>query len=222
MGEDALQMKPMTLAVSFDEFAAIVASRGTRQRSLTAIAGPPGAGKSLLADRLAARLNAGAPGTAAVLPMDGYHYDDLILVPRGLRARKGAPDTFDVGGLRQMLIRLRANDEAEIMVPVFDRDLEIARAGARAIPRTVRHVIVEGNYLLLDREPWQELRPLFATTAMLAVPEAVLRQRLIARWQSQGLSGAEVNAKVEGNDLPNGRLIVEESAAAEFSLTTTA
>jgi pantothenate kinase len=222
MREEPSQLKPMTAAITFDEFAATVASRGARERSLTAIAGPPGAGKSLLAERLAERLNAGEPGSAAVLPMDGYHYDDLILVPRGLRARKGAPDTFDVGGLRHMLIRLRANEEAEIMVPVFDRDLEIARAGARPIPQTVRHVIVEGNYLLLDRAPWRELRPLFATTAMLAVPTAILRQRLIARWQGQGLSGAEIDAKVEGNDLPNGRLIVEESAAAEFSLATTA
>ena len=30
------------------------------------------------------------PGLAAVLPMDGYHYDDMVLVPRGLRPRKTA------------------------------------------------------------------------------------------------------------------------------------
>ena len=31
--------------------------------------------------------------------------DDLHLVPAGLRPRKGAPDTFDVGGLRHTLAR---------------------------------------------------------------------------------------------------------------------
>ena len=35
-------------------------------------------------------LNAEEPGSASVFPMDGYHYDDLVLVPRGLRPRKGA------------------------------------------------------------------------------------------------------------------------------------
>lgn len=212
----------MTSAVTFDPFAAVVAERGRHGRSLTAIAGAPGAGKSRMAERLAARLNAVEPGSAAVLPMDGYHYDDMILVPRGLRPRKGAPETFDVAGLHQMLVRLKENAEDEIMVPVFDRDLEIARAAARAIGRDVRHIIVEGNYLLLDREPWRGLKALFDITAMLCVPEAILRARLTARWEGYGLSGAELEAKLEGNDLPNGRLVATASAPADFSLATDA
>ena len=54
---------------------------------------------------------------AALLPMDGYHFDDLHLVPAGLRPRKGAPETFDVGGLRHMLMRLRANEEDAVAAP---------------------------------------------------------------------------------------------------------
>ena len=210
----------MTRAVTFDAFAALVAERGRHGRRLTAIAGAPGAGKSLVAERLCAHLNTLQPESAAVLPMDGYHYDDMILVPRGLRPRKGAPETFDVGGLRHMLVRLKENAEDEVMVPVFDRDLEIARAAARAIGYGVRHVIVEGNYLLLDREPWRDLKALFDITAMLVVPEATLRARLLARWQDYGLSGAELEAKLEGNDLPNGRLVAAASAPADFSLAT--
>ncbi|MBL9061149.1 MAG: hypothetical protein JNL31_01195, partial [Tabrizicola sp.] len=45
--------------------------------------------------------------------------------------------TFDVGGLYHTLQRMRARDEAEVAVPVFDRKIEIARAGARLIPREV-------------------------------------------------------------------------------------
>lgn len=181
---------------------------------LTAIAGPPGAGKSALADRLAGRLNQDAPGSAAVLPMDGYHFDDMVLVPRGLRARKGAPETFDVTGLYHMLRRLRRNEEAEIAVPVFDRQIEIARAGGRLIAKSVRHVVVEGNYLLLDRPGWSELRDLFDVTIMVTVPEPVLRRRLEQRWA--GLSPEEMRAKLEGNDLPNGRLVQSQSVGADF------
>jgi pantothenate kinase len=185
-------------------------------RVICAVAGAPGSGKSTLAEDLVARLNAREPGCAALLPMDGFHYDDLHLVPAGLRPRKGAPETFDVGGLRHMLLRLRARDEAAVAVPVFDRDLEIARAGARLIPRDVRIIVAEGNYLLLAQSPWDGLRPLFDVTAMIDVPEDILRARLTARWQGYGLSPAEIAAKVDGNDLPNGARVRAESAPADF------
>jgi pantothenate kinase len=192
------------------------------RRVVLAIAGAPGSGKSTLAEGLVADLNAREPGCAALLPMDGFHYDDLHLVPAGLRPRKGAPETFDVGGLRQMLARLRARDEDAVAVPVFDRDIEIARAGARLIPRAVRIVVAEGNYLLLDRAPWDSLRPLFDVTAMIEVPEAVLRARLTGRWVRHGLSPAEIAQKLDGNDLPNGRLVASASVPADVVLRQTA
>ncbi|MFM2282162.1 MAG: Pantothenate kinase, partial [Pseudomonadota bacterium] len=101
----------MPQLIGFLELVEVVRQRGSERRSLTAIAGPPGAGKSTLAERLADQLNEADPGSAAILPMDGYHFDDMVLVPRGLRARKGAPETFDVAGFSVMLERLRRNVE---------------------------------------------------------------------------------------------------------------
>jgi pantothenate kinase len=130
--------------IGFEELVRRIAeSNGGRQ--IVAIAGPPGSGKSTLAERLVARLNESGEGSAALLSTDGYHYDDCILIERALRARKGAPESFDVLGLFHMLDRLQRNQEDQIAVPVFDRDLEISRAGARAIRRAVRALIVEGN-----------------------------------------------------------------------------
>jgi pantothenate kinase len=203
--------------IGFEELVRRIAeSNGGRQ--IVAIAGPPGSGKSTLAERLVARLNESAEGSAALLPMDGYHYDDCILIERGLRARKGAPESFDVLGLFHMLDRLQRNQEDEIAVPVFDRHLEISRAGARTIPRAVRALIVEGNYLLLDQEPWSSLRARFDMTVAVDAPEDILRQRLIKRWQGYGLAPPEIEAKVEGNDLPNGRYVVSKSGPADFVL----
>jgi len=56
-----------------------------------------------------AQLNQATLGRAAVLPMDGYHYDNMLLRQFGRLARKARPTTFDVLGLRHMLIRLRDN-----------------------------------------------------------------------------------------------------------------
>lgn len=187
------------------------------RRRIIAVAGPPGSGKSALAEALAARLP-----DAAVLPMDGFHYDDAVLEARGWRARKGAPHTFDAGGLAAMLGRLRADREAEIAVPVFDRRLEIARAGARIIPAAARLVIVEGNWLILDRPPWAALRPLLDLAVLLVVPEAELARRLRARWEGLGLDPEAVAAKLEGNDLPNARLVLSESRGAELLIDGTA
>ncbi len=205
--------------VDLDALADNVA-RSPGARTLVAIAGPPGSGKSTFAEALASRLNASAAESAAVLPMDGFHFDDRVLERLGQRARKGAPETFDVAGLRHMLHRLQRNEDAEIAVPVFDRDLEIARAGARLIGRAVRHVIVEGNYLLLDRAPWSDLHRCFDVTVMLAEPEAILRERLTRRWRDLGLSAEAITAKVEGNDMLNARLVLSESVEPQFLVRT--
>ena len=185
-------------------------------RHLVALAGAPASGKSTLAEALVAGLNARSPGRAAVLAMDGFHYDDRVLGPRGDLPRKGAPHTFDVGGLRHMLKRLRARDEAEVALPVFDRDIEIARAGAAILPQAVEIVVAEGNYLLLDRDPWTALHGLFDVTVSFEVPEEVLRARLAARWQSYDLDPDQIAAKLEENDLPNGRLVRSASIAADY------
>jgi pantothenate kinase len=202
--------------IDLDALVDIIHQRSNGRRTLTAVAGPPGAGKSTFADQLVSRLNREAVGEAEVLPMDGYHFDDMVLKPRGLLPRKGAPETFDVPGFHQMLSRLKRNEEPEVAVPVFDRDLEIARAAARLIPKSVRNLVIEGNYLLLNRPPWSSIVSFFDTTVMMQVPEEILRQRLRERWRRYGLPPDQVEAKVEANDIPNGRLVLVESIDPEF------
>lgn len=179
-------------------------------RYLFAIAGPPGSGKSTLAEALLAALEARAPGGAALVPMDGYHFDNAVLGPRGLLPRKGAPETFDVAGLLRDLERIRTGG-AEVAVPVFDRGLDLARAGARIVGPDHAIVLVEGNYLLLDCLPWNELAPLFDQTLMIEVPEEELRRRLVARWLYYGLELRAAEARADGNDVVNAGLIMTRS-----------
>lgn len=206
--------RPITLP----ELVSCLAERGAEGRILVALVGPPGAGKSTCAEQMVEHLNASGRLIAAVFPMDGYHLDDVILNARGLRSRKGSPETFDVAGLQHMLGRLYLNEEHEIAVPVFDRSLEISRAGARLISREIKILIVEGNYLLLDSLPWSSLAQYFDLTVSIRVSEDELRRRLMERWESIGVATSEVQAKVEVNDLPNGRMVIARSVPADFVL----
>ena len=188
-------------------------------RRIVAVVGAPGSGKSTLAEALADALNADVPGRATVLPMDGFHFDDAVLTAMGRLRWKGAPDTFDVGGLRSVLARLRSNAEASVAVPVFDRALEISRGSARIVPASARLIVAEGNYLLLNTPPWADLAGLFDLTVRIDVPEPELRQRLRQRWVHYGLSEADIAHKLDGNDLPNGRYARDHSRPADVVVT---
>jgi fructokinase len=178
-------------------------------RRRIAVAGPPGAGKSTFAAALVDRLGP----AAALVPMDGFHLDNAVLSARGLLARKGAPETFDALGFLRMVERL--GEDAEVIVPGFDRARDIAIAGAAVVGPDHRIAVVEGNYLLLDRQPWARLRPLWDLSVMIAPPEAVLEARLVRRWIDHGLPEAEAVARAQGNDMANARTVLSLSAAAD-------
>jgi pantothenate kinase len=190
------------------------------ERHIIAIAGAPASGKSTIAEGLVRRLNEVEPGAAALLPMDGYHYDDEVLIPRGWRPRKGAPHTFDVGGYASSLRRLKANDEPSVAVPRFDRDIEIARAGAILIEPSARVIVTEGNWLLLEDEPWPMLRPWFDHTAMVITDTATLEERNRQRWVGYDYTEDMIRAKLEDNDMPNARLVYERSTKADWIIRT--
>lgn len=205
--------------VTVEELAAGVARRPGRGRTVVAIAGPPGSGKSTVSDRLQEMLCQQFDVSAQVVPMDGFHYDNAILEQLDLTQRKGAPQTFDVGGLEATLRRLvLATGKEDVAVPVFDRDLDVSRAGARLIDRNTRVLLVEGNYLLLKRAPWSRLLDYFDVTVMIECDEPTLRARLMQRWLDHGFSEADARLKVESNDLPNARLVATESHRADHFL----
>ena len=208
---------------SADELAAEIETRLRDRlvgagRFLIALAGPPGAGKSTLADALVERLNITLPDAPAVaVPMDGFHYDNLILDARNLRTRKGAPETFDASGFLALVQRLR-NATDDVAIPVFDRARDLSRASARMIEPRHRLLVVEGNYLLLDRPVWRDLAPLFDITIFLKPTIATIEERLIQRWLDHGFNRDEALTKARGNDLANAATILNESRSADIVL----
>lgn len=184
------------------------------KRFVVGIAGPPGAGKSTIAEQLCALL---PEKTAVVVPMDGFHFDDIILNARGLRPRKGAPETFDLAGFEALLKRIRAG-EPDIAIPVFDRSIELSRAAAAIVETDTRFILAEGNYLLLDEEPWTRLASLFDFTIFLDVPRDELERRLLQRWHEHGKTDEQARAWIASNDMPNIDRVLAKRRKADLAI----
>ncbi|GEP33944.1 nucleoside/nucleotide kinase family protein [Nocardioides szechwanensis] len=178
------------------------------------ITGAPGAGKSTLAALLGARRR------ATVVPMDGFHLADVELVRRGLRDRKGAPETFDAEGYAALLARVRGR-EPLVMAPSFERGLEQPLAGALPIRGDAALVVTEGNYLLLEDGAWPRVREQLDTVWHVVTDEALRLERLVARHVAFGKSPAEARAWVERVDQPNAVLIEAAASRADLVLDLT-
>jgi pantothenate kinase len=178
-------------------------------RRVIGIAGAPGAGKTTYALRLAEELG------AAYLPMDGFHLADVALDALGLRARKGAPETFDARGYAALLRRVREEREHVVWAPGFERVLEQPLAGAVAIAPEADVVVTEGNYLLLDRPEWRAVREQLDECAFLDVDDDVRRARLVARHVQFGKTPAEADAWVTRVDDPNAALVLASRERAD-------
>ena len=113
--------------------------------------------------------------------MDGFHLSNAVLDARGLRAVKGAPQTFDAEGFVTLLRKAREQPEATVLWPEFVRELDEPTPEAIAITPAAKLVITEGNYLLLDRPWWREVRPLLDDVWYVDAPHKVLRARLLER-----------------------------------------
>ena len=172
-------------------------------RRLIGLVGPPGVGKSTLAARLA-----DADSTAAVLPMDGFHYSQARLRELGRRERMGAQDTFDVEGFGRVLRELRS--EAFVTAPGFDRSIEEPVTGAITIGRGILTVYVEGNYLLV----WPGIAELLDETWYLELDSEVRRRRLLERHVATGKTPDAAAAWISDVDEPNARLIAASAAGA--------
>lgn len=69
------------------------------------------------------------------------------------------------------------------------------------------------------RAPWSGLRGLFDLTIFLAVDVAILEDRLVRRWLGYGLDEPAARQRATSNDLPNARLVIEHSCAADLTLS---
>ncbi len=221
MRESTVTAVTEELEATVDALAARVLDRagGCAGRYLLGIAGPPGAGKSTLAAALRMAVDAAAGSSIAELaPMDGYHLPNARLRALGRLAGKGEPDTFDVTGFVDGLNRLRHTPIGEpIPWPTFDRATDEPTPGGIVVTHH-RIVITEGNYLLLDDEPWSKVRPLLNHCWYLTADRHTRIERLLHRHLRGGRDDISARAKVHDSDMANADLVEGTAKRADLVL----
>lgn len=189
-------------------------------RNLLAIAGPPAAGKSTLAQALVSRIDAAfGAETAAYVPLDGFHLSNRQLARSGLTQRKGSPPSFDLAGYMALLHRLVNDSDQQIYVPDYDRELHEPIAARHLVPPHARLVITEGNYLAGTEDGWQAVAPLVTWLGFISASPQVRMQRLVQRHCGGGADAAKAQQRATVNDLPNADYVLRTRNAAAHTIT---
>ncbi len=194
-------------------------------RHILGITGAPGAGKSTIAANI---VDALGPGLAVLVPMDGFHLANVVLEALGRRDRKGAHDTFDGSGYANLLQRLHRSSTAPgqpgatdiVYAPEFRREIEESIGSAMPVHPHTPLVVTEGNYLLLDREPWPRARSFIDEVWFLAPGDDIRQHRLMRRHEAYGKSPEQARAWALGTDQHNAELIESTAANADLIVCT--
>ena len=187
------------------------ASLGVDEQFWLGIAGAPGSGKSWLSQRLRDRVD-----NLLVIPMDGYHYYrrelDRMPDPQEAHKRRGAPFTFNAERFVAELTTARTCGEG--WFPSFDHGVgDPVENGIRLVKGRHEVVVVEGNYLLLNDEPWNKVREILDETWYLDVDIEVCKERVRQRFLDTDRDEQTARVRVETNDGPNAQLVARVSPA---------
>jgi pantothenate kinase len=206
------------LSIAIDPPIVDVARRliDTSRRRILGLVGAPGSGKSTLSEALLSVLG----DQAQVVPMDGFHLSNRQLAALGRAERKGAPDTFDAFGYRELLKRLRTrHGKSEVVyAPGFYREIEEPIAASIAVSSETPLIVTEGNYLLLEDDPWPQVRDMLDEVWFLDVDRELREERLVARHMAFGRSEAQAREWVRTTDAANAKRIEAVAAHADRQL----
>ncbi|EHY54108.1 hypothetical protein ABEF92_008225 [Exophiala dermatitidis] len=205
-------------------------------RLLVGIAGPPGCGKTTIANHVVRLINGDNNGTygihssashnkesyrcrAQAVPMDGFHYTRAYLdtLPNREEAyiRRGAPWTFDVDAILKFVrhlaesAKLPPSRRPTILAPSFDHAVKDPKADDVEISPDTSIVLLDGNYLLLDEDKWRDISGMLDLRIFVNVEPEVARERVAKRHVAAGIEPTleKGHERFDRNDGINGDLI---------------
>lgn len=142
-----------------------------RRRLLVAVDGPDAAGKTTLADAIAAAL----PDRTVRASVDGFHRPAAERRARGALSPEGYyADSFDLPGLAHLLRRF-ASGAADVTTALFDHRADAPCVVTVEAPRQAA-LVVDGVFLLRP-----ELRPHWDLCVYLHVADDVILARALRR-----------------------------------------
>ena len=195
-----------------------------QKRVIAMLAAPPGAGKSTLVSFLEHIAGDVIPDKKVqAIGMDGFHRRQEYLLSHNVTINgrevsmvgiKGAPITFDLDKLMGKLKELKDNPVCKW--PLYDRLLHNPVEDKITVNGDI--IMLEGNYLLLDTDGWNNLSSFADYTISLSSDEDLLRKRLIERRIACGHPKEESADFVDFSDMANVRLCLEHSKKADLML----
>lgn len=179
-----------------------------------ALVGAPGSGKSTVSQQLKAALG----DQLAVIPMDGFHYYrhelDNMPNPKEAHERRGAPFTFNAKKFVQILNKAKQSGQGSF--PSFDHGQGDPIENTIHLQAHTPIVLVEGNYMLLDEQPWCSLRKtVFNETWFLSLANATRNNRLAKRHEQHGLSPEQAMHRTHNSDGSNAELVIKSAKNAD-------
>jgi len=197
----------------------IVSSTAHTDRFILGLTGPPASGKSTLAHQLVDSLNMDGNDRAIVLPMDGYHLSNERLQELGILSLKGIPQSFDALTFVKLLESVKSDPKKIHYAPEFRREIEASIEDAIEIKAHHEIIVVEGNYLLWEKEPWNNLPEYLDEVWYLSLNESTRLDRLLKRHVANGRTEVEAREKIASTDDPNARLIEATKERADLVVT---
>lgn len=205
-------VKPLT-----ERILSIVRSKeggSTKKKTVIAVAGVPGAGKTTLVSRLHEHLHSDGISTQ-VLPQDGFHYYRSELAqfddPEEAFRRRGAPFTFDAARFVATVRKLHG--DGPVLAPLFDHAVKDPVQDDITIDADTDVVLVEGNYVGLADEPWCQLEALVDELWLVQTSPDLVRERIVRRHLATGVAALEKEAieRADGSDWQNALYIMSHT-----------
>lgn len=192
-------------------------------RIVVFLAAPPAVGKTTLCQFLEYLSQQKEDVTEVqALGLDGFHYhseyinshDAVVLgktVP--MKTVKGCPETYDTEKLQKKLDKIK---QENILWPIYDRNIHDVVEDVTEVTKDI--VLIEGNWLLLNEEPWKSIKEIADYTILIQSAEETLKERLIGRKIKGGLSREEAEAWYVNSDSVNVKRVLHTSIPGDLML----